>query len=100
RGEPVVYRAGAVSIPSVRQRACNSSQQPIARRSRSTLSMDAHLARTAHAVLRMAGGALFLQHGLQKLYGALGGINGLGATVPVASLLGAAGMLELIGGAL
>lgn len=62
--------------------------------------MDASLARATHALLRIAGGTLFLQHGLQKLFGLLGGVDGLGATVPVLSLPGVAGALEVVGGAL
>jgi putative oxidoreductase len=47
------------------------------------------------AVLRIGTGLLFLQHGLQKMFGLLGG-----KAVPVASLLGVAGILELVGGLL
>jgi putative oxidoreductase len=46
-------------------------------------------------VLRAGSGLLFLQHGLQKLFGWLGG-----AAVPLDSLLGVAGAMELFGGAL
>ena len=60
--------------------------------------MPTNLARTAHAVLRIAAGLLFLQHGLQKLFGFFGGIQG--ATVPVTSMLGVAGVLECAGGML
>jgi putative oxidoreductase len=49
----------------------------------------------AHALLRVGAGLLFLQHGLQKLFGLLGG-----TVVPLASLMGVAGILELVGGAL
>lgn len=54
------------------------------------------------AVLRIGAGALFMQHGLQKLFGMLKG-NGLvagGETVPLVSLMGLAGVLELVGGIL
>ena len=47
----------------------------------------------AHALLRVGAGLLFLQHGLQKIFGLLGG-----STVSMVSLLGVARMLELLGG--
>jgi putative oxidoreductase len=47
------------------------------------------------AVLRIGVGLLFLQHGLQKTFGLLGGRQ-----VELASLMGVAGILELVGGAL
>jgi putative oxidoreductase len=47
-------------------------------------------------VLRIAAGVLFLQHGLQKLFGLFGGVQG--AAVPLLSMLGVAGVLELTGG--
>jgi putative oxidoreductase len=54
-----------------------------------------------HAVFRIGVGLLFLQHGLQKVFGMLGGFGGTpGATAPLGSLLGVAGLMELIGGAL
>jgi putative oxidoreductase len=53
------------------------------------------LAETAYLVLRIGTGLLFLGHGLQKLFGLFGG-----EVVPLVSLLGIAGVLELIGGAL
>mgnify|MGYP002784617295 CR=1 FL=1 len=62
--------------------------------------MDASLPRFAHALLRTAAGALFLQHGLQKTFGLLGGVNGLGAAASLGSFVGAVGLLELIGGGL
>lgn len=55
---------------------------------------------TMHVVLRIGAGFLFLQHGVQKLFGLLGGVDGAGATVPLFSLFGAAGVLELFGGLL
>ncbi len=54
----------------------------------------------ARSVLRLVTGLLFTCHGLQKLIGAFGGINGQGAGVPVGSLPWFGGVLELIGGAL
>ncbi|MGA7303326.1 MAG: DoxX family protein [Rhodothermales bacterium] len=55
---------------------------------------------TMHVVFRVGAGFLFLQHGVQKLFGLLGGIDGAGATAPLFSLYGAAGVLELFGGLL
>jgi putative oxidoreductase len=49
----------------------------------------------AQLILRAGAGLLFLQHGLQKLFGWLGG-----TPVPLESLLGVAGVMELFGGAL
>ncbi len=48
----------------------------------------------AYALLRIVTGVLFLFHGLQK-FGLLGG-----QMVPLQSLAGAAGVIELVGGAL
>ena len=47
-------------------------------------------------VFRVFVGLLFLQHGLQKVFGMFGGIGG--NTVPLMSLFGAAGLIELIAG--
>jgi putative oxidoreductase len=53
----------------------------------------------ALAILRVGAGLLFMQHGLQKLFGLLGGFGGTpGGTAPLASLMGLAGVLELVGG--
>jgi putative oxidoreductase len=60
------------------------------------MSMD--LGRWTHGVLRIATGLLFVEHGLQKLFGFFGGIQG--STVPLVSMLGAAGVVELTGGLL
>ena len=49
-----------------------------------------------YAVLRVITGLLFLCHGLQKVLGAFGGING--APVPLLSLYGIAGCLEILFG--
>jgi putative oxidoreductase len=48
----------------------------------------------AYALLRAVGGLLFMFHGLQK-FGFVGG-----QAVPLASLFGAAAVIELVGGAL
>jgi putative oxidoreductase len=49
----------------------------------------------ALSLLRIIAGALLLCHGLQKMFGILGGHR-----MPLASLLGAAATLELVGGSL
>ena len=49
----------------------------------------------AHTAFRIGVGLLFLQHGLQKLFGLLGG-----KPVPISSLMGVAGILEFAGGIL
>lgn len=49
-------------------------------------------------IFRVVVGLLFAQHGAQKLLGMFGGING--GTVELFSLLGLAGVIELVGGLL
>lgn len=49
---------------------------------------------TVYAIFRIAVGLLFLQHGLQKVFGLLG----FKAAVPLFSLFGLAGVIELVGG--
>ena len=49
----------------------------------------------AYAMLRAGAGLLFMAHGLQKVFGLFGG-----TVVPLASRMGVAGMLELVGGLL
>jgi putative oxidoreductase len=58
--------------------------------------MSTDLGRAAHALLRIAAGFLFLQHGLQKLFGLFGGVQG--SAVPLMSQLGVAGVIETAGG--
>ncbi len=48
-----------------------------------------------YAVFRISVGLLFFQHGAQKLFGWFGG-----ETVELASLMGVAGVIELVGGLL
>jgi len=61
----------------------------------------ARLAEIGATVLRVGAGALFLQHGLQKLFGLFGGFMGTpGATAPLMSQMGLAGVLETVGGLL
>lgn len=52
-----------------------------------------------YAILRIVAGLLFACHGAQKLLGVLGGFGGqAGATAPLFSLMGLAGIIELVGG--
>lgn len=51
-----------------------------------------------YALLRIVVGFLFFCHGLQKVFGLFGGINGAGAAAPLLSLFGVAGIIEIIGG--
>ena len=53
------------------------------------------LMNVTHAAFRIGVGVLFLQHGLQKIFGLLGGRQ-----VELASLMGLAGVFELVGGVL
>jgi putative oxidoreductase len=54
-----------------------------------------------HALLRIGAGLLYMEHGLQKLFGMFGGMGGTpGATVPLISQMGLAGVLETFGGLL
>ena len=58
-------------------------------------------ARATHVILRIGAGLFFMLHGGQKLLGWFGGFGGQpGATAPLGSLMGIAGILELVGGAL
>lgn len=51
-------------------------------------------------LLRVGAGALFMQHGLQKLFGLFGGLGAPGAAAPLMSQMGLAGILEVGGGLL
>ncbi len=54
-----------------------------------------------HALLRIGAGLLFMQHGAQKLFGWFGGFGGTpGASAPLVSQMGLAGVLEFFGGLL
>jgi len=55
----------------------------------------------AHALLRIGAGLLFMQHGLQELFGSVVGLGGTpGGTVTLISQFGLAGVLETFGGLL
>jgi putative oxidoreductase len=59
------------------------------------------LAPYLYVVLRIIAGLLFACHGAQKLFGVLGGFGGkAGATAPLFSLMGLAGVIEFCGGLL
>jgi putative oxidoreductase len=60
----------------------------------------AALAPWTHALLRVGAGLLYMQHGLQKLFGWFGGMDGSGASVTLVSQMGLAGVLETFGGLL
>lgn len=53
-----------------------------------------------YALMRIIVGALFFCHGAQKIFGWFGGADGKGGAAMLASLMGAAGVLELVLGAL
>jgi putative oxidoreductase len=54
-----------------------------------------------YAILRIVAGLLFMQHGAQKIFGALGGVGGdPGQHVQYFSRMGLAGSIELFGGLL
>lgn len=52
----------------------------------------------AYALMRIIVGLLFLCHGLQKVFGLFGGLNG--AAAPIFSLMGVAGLIEVVTGVL
>jgi putative oxidoreductase len=54
----------------------------------------------ALTLLRVMAAMVFMQHGLQKLFGWFGGMGPQGGAVPMASLFGLAGVIELVGGTL
>lgn len=60
----------------------------------------ARLAGPTHALLRIGAGVLFMQHGAQKLFGALGGMDGQGMKAELMTQMGLAGILEFFGGLL
>ncbi|MGH7796970.1 MAG: DoxX family protein [Candidatus Binatia bacterium] len=58
----------------------------------------AEYAPQAYALMRIVVGLLFLCNGLQKVFGLFGG--GIAAAAPLSSLIGIAGLIELVTGAL
>jgi putative oxidoreductase len=63
-------------------------------------AMPARWAPGLHALLRIGAGLLFMEHGLQKLFGLFGGMGPSGGSVPLISQMGLAGVLECGGGIL
>jgi putative oxidoreductase len=53
-----------------------------------------------HTTLRIIPTLLYMQHGVQKLFGWLGGFGPNGGTAPLVSLFGLAGIIETFGGLL
>jgi putative oxidoreductase len=53
-----------------------------------------------YAVMRIVVGFLYTCHGAQKLFGVLGGMGEPGATAPLFSMMGLAGVIEVVGGLL
>ena len=51
-----------------------------------------------YALFRILTGFLFFQHGIQKIFGVFGGIDGAGKTAEIFSLTGAAGLIEFFVG--
>ena len=49
-------------------------------------------------VFRVLVGLLFIQHGMQKLFGSFGGVGPDGGSVPLIGLFGLAGIIEFFGG--
>ena len=60
---------------------------------RSMQSLLAPYSPYLYALLRIVAGLLFAQHGVQKLFGWLGGTQ-----MPLASQMGVAGIVEAVGG--
>lgn len=56
--------------------------------------------RLAYTLLRIVAPFIMMQHGAQKLFGALGGFGPNGGTAPLFSLMGLAGVLEVFVAAL
>ena len=54
----------------------------------------------ARSLLRIVAGFTFSLHGVQKLFGLLGGMGGKGASAPFLSQMWVAGVLEAFGGLL
>ena len=78
----------------------SSNRSATAPGSIATLSFLGMAEPVALLVLRAGAGLLFLEHGLQKVFGLLGGMGPTHGSVPLKSQIGASGLLELIGGTL
>jgi len=53
-----------------------------------------------YVLMRVVFGAAFAQYGAQKLFGVLGGMGGSNAPAELFSMMGAAGIIEFVGGIL
>lgn len=85
---------------TIHERTVHEPASPAAPQPVRTTRMDT-FGPTALAILRIGAGLLFMQHGVQKLFGWLGGFGGEpGATAELFSLMGLAGVLETFGGLL
>jgi putative oxidoreductase len=62
--------------------------------------MNKTLRDVSYAILRVGTALLFIEHGLQKVFGWMGGFGGPGLPAPLMSRFGFAGYLELVGGVL
>ena len=51
-----------------------------------------------HTAFRIGVALLFMQHGAQKLFGWMGGMDGEGGTAEITTMMGVAGLLEFFGG--
>jgi putative oxidoreductase len=60
-------------------------------------STFAALGPATHAALRIGAALLYMEHGLQKLFGFFGGVGPNGGTVALMSQFGLAGVLETFG---
>lgn len=65
-----------------------------------TWTPDSKFRDATQNILRIAVGLLFMQHGAQKVFGWIGGIDGEGASVALFSQMGLAGVIEFFGGLL
>ncbi len=64
-------------------------------------SILAKYSNETYALVRIVSGFLFAFHGAQKVLGLFGGVGGeSGAAAPLISLMGLAGIVELVGGLL
>jgi len=80
--------------------ASSSTPTDVTYRTAGALPALAALGPTTHALLRIGAALLFMQHGLQKLFGLFGGVGAPGQTVELVSQFGLAGILETFGGLL
>jgi putative oxidoreductase len=80
------------------RRMVRADDRPVPEETPRQARVRARFVDAGYLVLRIAAGGLFLCHGLQKLFGLFGGLNG--AAAPIASRMGFAGVMETVGGTL